>query len=338
MTAFAAFRTASSVVRVVLTHPANEGARVQAVFRAVRFQFRGRILRRPTLARLGDQSNIYAYLHRLGSSKVVYGNPPDYREMLVWRQFLKPGDVFIDVGANVGSYSIWAAEQGAEVVALEPAEDTFALLSENIALNKYPIRAIQAAVGASCGTARFTKGLDAVNRLHPEGAVETAVVTIDSVAGNNVVAGMKIDVEGLEIDVLRGCGRALSEHRIKLIQLEWNVTSRDYGGADRQPVADLLAKHGYSLYRPDSSGKLQPLSGLEFGPDVFARPPEELGRRLATGCASAHGPRCRTGRPGRSAPGCSDSVEFQPSSISRNGGQTGFKEVPDVSQRFLCIP
>ena len=161
--------------------------------------------------------------------------------MLVWRQVLRGGGLFVDVGANVGTYTIWAAECGAEVMALESADDTFGLLLENIALNGYQVTAIQAAAGGHCGAARFTEGLDAVNRLDPDGAVETRLVTIDSLIGERHVAGMKVDVEGFEIDVLRGCARALSERRIGLIQLEWNAMSQLVLGTDRRPVADLLA-------------------------------------------------------------------------------------------------
>jgi FkbM family methyltransferase len=197
--------------------------------------------------------------------------------MLTWRQVLRQGDLFVDVGANVGSYAIWAAELGAEVIALEPAEDTYALLVENIVLNGYQVEAIQAAAGAVCGTARFTRGLDCVNRLDPRGSVQAPMVvidmvTVDSLIGNRAVAGMKVDVEGFEIDVLRGCERALSEHRIGLIQLEWNSASREAVGADRSSVAELLARYGYSLYRPGRDGALVPLSDLGFGPDVFAHP------------------------------------------------------------------
>ena len=97
-------------------------------------------------------------------------------------------------------------------------------------------------------------------------------MTIDSVIGDGVAAGMKVDVEGFEIEVLRGCERALSEHRIKLIQLEWNSTSKTAVGTDRAPVADLLGTHGYSLWRPDAEGTLVPMADMNFGPDVFARP------------------------------------------------------------------
>jgi FkbM family methyltransferase len=260
------------IVTFIWTHPANEGERARALLRAASFQARARLLHRRTLARLGDRSRVWADLHRTAASKVVYANPPDHPEMLTWRQVLRPGDLFIDVGANIGSYAIWAGELGADVIALEPARDTFALLMENVALNGYPVEPIEAAAGSACGTTRFTTGQDCVNRLDPEGTSETMMVTIDSVIKDRTVAGMKVDVEGFEIEVLRGCERALSEHRIGLIQLEWNAASRAAVGADRRPVADLLAAHGYSLCRPDRAGVLVPLTDSSFGPDVFARP------------------------------------------------------------------
>jgi FkbM family methyltransferase len=262
----------ASVLRFVWEHPANEGARVRALVRAVRFQASGRLLRRRTLARLGDRSSIWAELHRTAASKVVYANPPDHPEMLVWQHVLQPEDLFVDVGSNVGSYAVWAAEQGADVIALEPAEDTFALLKENVALNGYPIETVRAVAGARCGTARFTRGLDTINRMDPGGSAEATMVTIDSIIGSRTVAGMKVDVEGFEIEVLRGCGRALAEHRIGMIQLEWNGTSQEAVGTDRRPLADLLARHGYMLYRPDRTGGLVPLADVSYGPDVFARP------------------------------------------------------------------
>jgi FkbM family methyltransferase len=263
VTIAAAAADAKNVVKFVWEHPANEGRRSRAVLRAIGFQVRGRVLHRRTLAHLGEKSLMWADLHRTGASRIVYANPPDHPEMLA---------LFVDVGSNVGSYAIWAAESGAEVIALEPAEDTFSLLRENVALNGYPISMIRAAAAAAPGTARFTSGQDCVNRLDPEGGTETRVVTIDSIIGNRTAAGMKVDVEGFEIDVLRGCERALSEHRVRLIQLEWNSTSMQAVGTDRRPVADLLARHGYRLYRPGPDGSLAPLADLSFGPDVFACP------------------------------------------------------------------
>jgi FkbM family methyltransferase len=271
--------TGAGVIRYVWGHPSNSGRRGRALLRAIRYQARSRLVRRRSVARLGEKSLLWVDWHRTAAASVLYANPPDLPEMLAWRHALRNGGLFIDVGANVGTYTIWAAELGAEVIALEPAQDTFRLLEENIALNGYPVTAMRAAAGDHCGTARFTAGLDTGNSLAPDGPAVTELVTVDSLIGDRRVTGMKVDVEGFEIDVLRGAARALAQQRIGLIQVEWNQASRFAVGTDRRPVAELLAGYGYRLYRPDLTGRLIPVADPQFGADVFASPATEGDRR-----------------------------------------------------------
>jgi FkbM family methyltransferase len=262
----------TGVVRYVWTHPSNSGQRLRALLRAARYQARARVLRRRGVARLGEHSRLWVDAHRTAASMALYANPPDLPEMLAWRRALRDGGLFVDVGANVGTYTIWAAEHGADVIAIEPAADTFSLLKENIALNGYPVTAVRAAAGDHCGSARFTAGLDAGNSLAADGPVVTELVTVDSLIGDRRVAGMKVDVEGFEIDVLRGAARALADRRIGLIQIEWNQASTFAVGTDRKPIAALLAGYGYRLFRPDATGCLAPVGDPGFGADVFASP------------------------------------------------------------------
>jgi FkbM family methyltransferase len=267
--------TGAGVIGYVWRHPANSGQRGRALLRALGYQVQGRLLRRRALARLGERSLLWVDLHRTSAAMAMYANPPDLPEMLAWRRTLRPGGLFLDVGANVGTYSIWAAEHGAEVIALEPAADTFRLLQENIVLNGYPVTAVRAAAGDRCGIARFTAGRDAGNCLDPAGSAVTDLVTVDFLLRERRAAGMKIDVEGFEINVLRGAARALAEHRIGLIQIEWNEMSTHAVGTNRRPVAELLAGYGYRLYRPDLTGRLVPVADTGFGADIFARPEPE---------------------------------------------------------------
>lgn len=106
-------RTSFEVVRFIWLHPANKGRRLRQLAAAASFQARGRILRRPTKARIGERSFITAELHQTAASRAVYANPPDWPEMLVWRRRLKPRDLFVDVGANVGIYTVYAGDLGA---------------------------------------------------------------------------------------------------------------------------------------------------------------------------------------------------------------------------------
>lgn len=252
-------------------HPANHGRRMAALASAARFQIRGRVFGRRTLTGLGARSLIWAELHRTAGSRVVYANPPDYPEMLIWARTLEPGGLFVDIGANIGIYTIWAGELGTRVLAVEPAADTFALLRENVLLNGYPVELIQAAAGADRGTAKFTSGRDCVNQLDPTGDVEVELMTVDDLLRGRAVSGMKIDVEGYEIDVLRGSVEALSSGRIRLIQIEWNRSSEVAVGSDRRPIADLLARFDYRLHRPDSEGRLVAAGRYPpYGSDVFA--------------------------------------------------------------------
>jgi FkbM family methyltransferase len=262
---------ARNVVRFIWQHPANRGKRLQALVRAARFQVEGRVLRRRALAPLGARSRIWVELHRTAGSKVLYANPPDYPEMLVWANTLKPGDLFVDIGANVGTYTIWAGELGARVIAVEPAADAFALLAENVQLNGYAVEMFQSAAGSTTGRARFTSGQDCVNRLDSAGDVEVDLVTLDDLLGGRVAGGVKIDVEGFEIDVLTGCAKALADSRIHVLQIEWNQSCETAVGTDRAPVADLLAGFGYRLFRPTSEGRLVDAGQRPpYGGDVFA--------------------------------------------------------------------
>ena len=67
---------------------------------------RVRLLPRRAIARLGQRSRLWVDLHRTGASMVMYANPPDLPEMLVWRQALQDDSLFVDVGADVGTYDL----------------------------------------------------------------------------------------------------------------------------------------------------------------------------------------------------------------------------------------
>lgn len=267
------------VVRFVWQHPANRRRRLRALARATRFQLSRRLRGSTSLAPLGRRSRILVPPHVPSASRALYANPPDWPEMVVWQRVLGPGDLFIDVGANVGIYTVFAAETGAEVIAIEPGERAVEMLRQNLALNGYEAEVLVAAVADRPGTMQVTVDFDMGNRLALAAGDETlttvpvAVRTLDEIIGDRVVAGVKIDVEGAERLVLEGTAEALADHRIKLLQLEWNDTSVALLGEDRTPVAELLRGHGYDLFRPSyDTAELVPEPDPGFGHDVFARP------------------------------------------------------------------
>jgi hypothetical protein len=105
-----------------------------------------------------------------------------------------------------------------------------------------------------------------------EAATEVLVTTLDDVLGDRTAAGIKVDVEGFELDVVLGASRALGDQRIGILQLEWNSMARERFGRDRDEIARTLQDANYVLARPDGRGRLRPTM-LDEGPDVFAVAP-----------------------------------------------------------------
>jgi FkbM family methyltransferase len=272
------FERVGAVVSFTWRHPANRGHRLRRTLSAIRFQMLGRVLGWRSRAPVGAHSAIEADARVYHSARAMYANPVDWNEMLAWKRVLGPGSVFVDVGANVGLYTIWCLEAGAEVIALEPSRIARERLLSNLTLNGYRAEVVAAAAGETEGTLRLTSGLDNQNHLLLSGnsdgleSEEVPVLTLDQLVGDRTIDGLKVDVEGAELLVMKGARRLLSERRIKLIQLEWNESSLALLEQDRTPIAELLSSHGYALFRPDERGRLAPVSDLGFGADVFAKP------------------------------------------------------------------
>ena len=254
-------------------HPANAGHRTQAIVRVAAFYFSDLVLSSRMRIRIGDHSTIWADRRFVTSVEVVLANPPEWNEMQAWKRILVPDSLFIDVGANVGIYSLWAADLGSRVVSVEPMADARKALEENARLNGYEFEIVPAALADEPGVMRITDQLATMNHLVPasqSGGIDVEVRTLDSVLMSRKADGLKIDVEGAERLVLEGGINALREGRLPVIQLEWNRMSERNYGEGRQEVAAMLLGYGYRFYRPDEQGILHPAGTDVSRRDLFA--------------------------------------------------------------------
>jgi FkbM family methyltransferase len=254
-------------------HPGNAGHRTKAISRVALFHAKAQVFHQRSCVPIGSHSKMWADRRFASSVELVLGNPPDWRYMQAWKSFLHPGTLFVDVGANVGLYSLWAADLGSAVISVEPDPEARMALEENAALNGYRFEIIPAALSREAGVLRFTRGRGAMNHLVSEDSregVEVEVQTLDDVLGDRTAHGVKVDVEGAERLVLEGAPRAIEQGRIPVMQLEWNWASMRIFGEGRRVVAELLTSSGYEFYRPDENGQLQPTDQETLGGDVFA--------------------------------------------------------------------
>lgn len=181
-------------------------------------------------------------------------------ETIAWIEGFAASDVLLDVGANVGTYTMFAAARGHRVVAVEPEAGNYCLLNRNIALNGFDsiVEAYCVGLGASEGYFKLHLSTTQIgNSMHQlgapldfegssfnpafrQGAVGT---TLDSfVHAIGVVPDhIKIDVDGLEAMVLAGGVRLLASRKIKSILVELNDDR-----ADHREAMESLRRFGYA--------------------------------------------------------------------------------------------
>lgn len=172
------------------------------------------------------------------SLAIYYGTLPfrAHRMLALYRPFIRPGDLCFDLGAHAGN-RVWAfARLGAHVVAVEP-QPAFASLLRRLYGHRPDVTIIEAAVGASPGDATMhvsrafptvttlsAEWMDSVRRTKSFGGVRweqelsVRVTTLDGlIAEHSVPAFCKIDVEGYELECLRGLSQPVPALSIEYI-------------------------------------------------------------------------------------------------------------------------
>ena len=159
--------------------------------------------------------------------------------MKLLRSTLRPGAVFVDVGANVGFHSVLAAQLGATVYAVEPAPWTLELLRANVWRSGPAVTVLPVAASEAAGTVRLAAepGHRSGARVAETGGVEVEAARLDDLLADVAADVLKIDVEGAEPLVLRGA-RALLERSPGLVAV---VEFRNEPHLSGEGPAEVLA-------------------------------------------------------------------------------------------------
>jgi FkbM family methyltransferase len=175
-----------------------------------------------------------------------------------WISEFSPADILVDIGANVGMYSLWASKtRGVRVFAFEPEAQNYALLNRNIALNNLggQIKAYCLAlsdeagyselhlsslrVGGSCHSLgeRVDFKHEPMTPAFSQGCI---AARLDDLVAQGVVPApvhIKIDVDGFEPKVIAGARRVIGDPRVRSLLIEINQNLADH----MQIIADLKA-------------------------------------------------------------------------------------------------
>lgn len=269
-------RELATLLRCIWFHPANRGHKMTAIGRFIAWQASKRILARPVIIKVRDR-RFMAYPDSPYSSLVIYNQLPDWDELGLLRRILRPDDTFVDIGANVGFYSVFASSlvgPAGRIHSIEPNPGNLKVLENQKALNALAYWTIHpCAVGAQTGTVRFsaeTRDTGSVNNDAGESGSNLVVPcrTLDSLLGETTQAVhsqiCKIDVEGYELEVLQGAKALIAQKAVWLWVFENNPTALLANGASSRQLLTFFRTAGYHLYRySEDRIELKPFEAAE---------------------------------------------------------------------------
>lgn len=235
--------------------------------------------------------NFYARKGLTGITGNIYTGLHEFNDMAFLLHFLRPNDIFFDIGANVGSYTLLASGVcKAKTIAIEASANTAVITNKNMGLNRLQDKAtlINAAAGAKAGVRTFSKNEDTTNHIiSPDESqnteVETVnVISVDSLTVKDKPALIKIDVEGFETEVLKGMNNTLKQESLKAIIIELNGSGTHYG-FNEERIHQLLLANGFKPYQYDAFKRdLNLISSLGIYNTIYCKDPDYINARLKT--------------------------------------------------------
>lgn len=245
-----------NIAGFIADHPLTRDRKLQAFGRFVRWQVKSR-LQREVIVPWIEGTRLAVRRGMTGATGNIYCGLHEFEDMAFSVHFLRPDDLFVDIGANIGSYTILASGvRRSRTIAFEPDPVTFAALSRNVALNGLGalVESQECALGRRIGKIEYTVGLDTINRVATNTDRPSQMVpldTLDHVLQEKAPCLIKLDAEGYENEILRGATATLGRPELKAIIIE-----------DRSPfVVEALTSAGFveQNYEPYTR-RLQPES------------------------------------------------------------------------------
>lgn len=270
------------LLKFISRHPLNRAAPLHAIGRFIRWQVASRLVPGPIYMPFVDGTGLMLRRGMAGATGNWYCGLHDPDEMAFILHALRPDDVFADIGANVGSYTVLAGGVvGATVITAEPLPATFDRLMANIRVNSLEQRVEAHCCGLSdrLGEIEFTVGLDTMNRVaSPNESLPTQsvpIVTLDALCGDRRPTVIKIDVEGHEMAVLGGAAEVLASPDVQAVLMETNGSGERYGSSD-DAIIGRLRDHGFTACRYD--WQTRSISPVERGGSntIFVRNPDAM--------------------------------------------------------------
>ena len=245
-------------LKFIFTHPLTRNRKFSAFKRWIRWQLGSRILPGGCVVPFVENTRLLVYPGMTGATGNIYTGLHECNDMGFLLHFLRPGDLFVDVGANIGSYTILSCGViGARTISIEPVPSTYQYLLDNLNLNRLRdnTTCFNVAAGSKKDIIQMIADQDTVNRVinsdnYSGSVIDVSVETLDQLLGRQIPTLIKIDVEGFETEVLRGAKKILRNPRLKAIIIELNGSGQNYGFDEQRLHLDII-NSGFTVCKYD---------------------------------------------------------------------------------------
>lgn len=211
---------------------------------------------------------------------------------------LRKGDSFIDIGSNIGLMSLFASQligENGTVYSFEPEPETFGILKKNIEINKRNnILTFDTAIGSETNTATIYSGTrgsrGSASLIKPDeknsSGKEVQVQTLDEFIAANTISNIrmiKIDVEGWELEVLKGARQLLGNPNAPIVSIEYSGLHPVQNGQLLEVYKYILSVNDYGVYKLEKGKeivskliKIEDVSDLPYHDNLFCFLPSHL--------------------------------------------------------------
>jgi FkbM family methyltransferase len=282
-----------STLRFIRLHPLTQKDPMKGLGRFLAWQIGGRLVPGPVVFEFVPPARLFVQPGMTAATGNLYVGLQEFEDMAFTLHILRQGDLFADVGANVGTYTILASSVvGADCVSFEPVEDAYSWLLRNVALNgvSNKVLTVQAAVGARVETVAMSTALDTINHIIASEApdrigasAQVRVTTLDETFAHHSPTLIKIDVEGFETAVVDGGVNTLASSECRGLILELNGSGKKYGYNDAELHARLEAMGFESVSYLPFERRLVARRDFSPGNVIFVRDLNWASQRLRDG-------------------------------------------------------
>jgi FkbM family methyltransferase len=222
-----------------------------------------------------------------GSFHFLFLGLYEYEEMSFLLHFLRPDDLFVDVGANIGAYTVLAgACAGCKTISFEPSASNYKYLVDNIHLNNLQGRSsgVNMAIGNEKGVIQFTEGLGTEGYVTSGGGhlktVPVQVDKLDDLLKDKDPVVIKIDVEGFESNVIAGARQVLRSQSLRCILIEKAGNAERYGINENSLHAEIMEASFVPFRYSPGNRTLIEVSNDYHGVVIYLRDQKEACERL----------------------------------------------------------